>query len=51
MKIFIVGITGNVGFRLARTLKERGDEVDGLYRQPDQAGMLASIGVTGTVGD
>ncbi|PAU75040.1 SDR family oxidoreductase [Halomonas salipaludis] len=51
MKIFILGITGKVGFRLARILKERGDEVDGLYRQTDQAQMLASIGITGTFGD
>jgi uncharacterized protein YbjT (DUF2867 family) len=51
MKIFIVGITGEVGFRLARILKVRGDEVHGLYRSPNQTKVLNSIGVTATLGD
>lgn len=51
MKVFIVGIAGETGFRLARLLKDRGDEVDGLYRRPDQARALDGIGVAATQGD
>ena len=51
MKIFIVGISGETGFRLARLLKRRGDEVDGLYRRAEQGEQLRSIGVAGTHGD
>jgi uncharacterized protein YbjT (DUF2867 family) len=51
VKIFIVGISGETGFRLARLLKGRGDEVDGLYRRPEQGDKLRSIGVAGTRGD
>ena len=51
MKIFIVGIAGGTGLRLARVLKSRGDDVDGLYRRPAQAKTLAGIGVTTTLGD
>jgi nucleoside-diphosphate-sugar epimerase len=48
VKIFIVGISGETGFRLARLLKRRGDEVDGLYRRVEQGEKLRSIGVAGT---
>jgi len=51
VKIFIVGISGETGFRLARLLKGRGDEVDGLYRRAEQGERLRSIGVAGTPGD
>jgi uncharacterized protein YbjT (DUF2867 family) len=51
MKVFIVGIAGQTGLRLARLLKSRGDEVDGLYRRPVQSQMLSAIGITGTLGD
>ena len=51
MKIFIVGISGETGFRLARLLKGRGDEVHGLYRRAEQGDKLRSIGVAGTSGD
>lgn len=51
MKVFIVGLTGETGLRLARRLKDRGDEVGGLYRRPTQGEMLAGIGVTATLGD
>ncbi|MGV7214640.1 NAD(P)H-binding protein [Bradyrhizobium sp. UFLA05-112] len=51
MKIFIVGISGETGFRLAALLKSRGDEVDGLYRRAQQGEKLRSIGVAGTLGD
>ena len=51
MKVFIVGITGWIGLRLARILKARGDEVHGLYRNSNQTKELNSIGVTATLGD
>jgi uncharacterized protein YbjT (DUF2867 family) len=51
LKIFIVGIAGATGFRLASLLKDRGDQVDGLYRRRSQAETLATLGVTGTLGD
>jgi uncharacterized protein YbjT (DUF2867 family) len=51
MKVFIVGIAGQTGFRLAQVLRAHGDEVDGLYRRPEQAEQLAAIGVEATRGD
>jgi uncharacterized protein YbjT (DUF2867 family) len=51
VKIFIVGISGETGFRLARLLKRCGDEVDGLYRRIEQGEKLRSIGVAGRHGD
>lgn len=46
-----MGIAGETGLRLARVLKNRGDEVDGLYRRAAQAKTLADIAITGTLGD
>lgn len=51
MKIFIIGIAGNVGSRLAAKLAARGDEVDGLYRREEQGERLKSLGVDATHGD
>lgn len=51
MKIFIVGISGETGLRLARLLKNRGDQVDGLYRRIAQGKILGSSGIAGTLGD
>ena len=51
MKIFVVGITGATGIRLARLLKGRGDQVDGLYRRRVQGEALGAIGVAGKLGD
>ncbi len=51
MKIFIVGIAGETGFRLARILAARGDRVDGLYRRQEQAEKLRGIGVSANLGD
>jgi uncharacterized protein YbjT (DUF2867 family) len=51
MKVFIVGITGQTGLRLARLLKSRGDDVDGLYRRPAQRQTLNAIGIAGRLGD
>ena len=51
MKVFILGVAGETGLRLARLLKARGDEVGGLYRRPEQNDVLSAIGVAGTIGD
>lgn len=51
MKVFIVGIAGGVGSRLARLLVPAGDQVDGLYRRPEQGERLAADGIHATFGD
>ncbi|WP_228003210.1 NAD(P)H-binding protein [Nocardia australiensis] len=51
MKVFIVGIAGGVGSRLARLLTATGDQVDGLYRRPEQGQHLAADGIHATHGD
>ncbi|MBO0608458.1 NAD(P)-binding oxidoreductase [Myceligenerans salitolerans] len=51
MKTFIIGIAGGVGGRLARLLHDHGDEVDGLYRRPEQGVALAADGINATRGD
>lgn len=51
MKVFIVGIAGGVGSRLARLLTAAGDQVDGLYRRPEQGERLAAEGIHATYGD
>ncbi|WP_399886916.1 NAD(P)H-binding protein [Streptomyces sp. BBFR51] len=50
-KVFIVGIAGGVGSRLARLLTAAGDRVDGLYRRPEQGERLAAYGIHATHGD
>jgi uncharacterized protein YbjT (DUF2867 family) len=51
MKTFIAGIAGGVGFRLARLLTAAGDQVDGLYRRPEQGERLSAAGIHATFGD
>lgn len=51
MNVFIIGLTGGVGSRLARTLVAAGDHVEGLYRRPEQAEALAAEGLHATLGD
>ncbi|MFI0424941.1 NAD(P)H-binding protein [Spongiactinospora sp. 9N601] len=51
MKVFIVGIVGGIGSRLARRLHADGDQVDGLYRRPEQGKALAADGIEATHGD
>ena len=51
MKVFIIGVAGETGFRLARLLKNRGHQVGGLYRGPEQGNALSAIGVVGTLAD
>lgn len=51
MKIFIVGVAGGIGSRLARLLTATGDQVDGLYRRPEQGQRLETHGIHATRGD
>ena len=51
MNVFILGIAGAVGSRLARLLVTAGDHVDGLYRRPEQGERLAADGIHATSGD
>lgn len=45
MKVFIIGIAGGVGRRLAERLASTGDEPNGLVRRKEQEEALASSGV------
>lgn len=51
MRIFIIGITGGVGSRLARSLLTRGDSVSGLVRHEEQRRDLRAAGIEAKVGD
>lgn len=51
MKVYIIGVAGGTGSRLARILRDRGDEVRGLHRRAEQGEVLRAIGVAGTLGD
>lgn len=51
MKVFIIGIGGGVGRRVAERLADAGDEPTGLVRRPEQAEDLASGGIQTVSGD
>lgn len=54
MKVFVTGGTGFIGGTVARQLRERGDEVVCLVRNPGKAGKLTELGcrlVSGNLGD
>lgn len=51
MKVFIIGIAGGVGCRIAAQLSQAGNAPTGLVRRPEQATELASIGVPAVLGD
>ncbi|WP_227462852.1 MULTISPECIES: SDR family oxidoreductase [Nocardia] len=36
MKVFQIGAAGGVGRRLAQRLADRGDQVTGMHRNPEQ---------------
>ena len=44
MRAFVTGATGFIGGRLARRLRDRGDEVVALVRSPERAAELAQLG-------
>lgn len=51
MKVFIIGIAGGVGRRVAAQLAEAGDEPTGLVRRPEQAASLTAKGIRTAPGD
>jgi dihydroflavonol-4-reductase len=51
MKAFVTGATGFIGERLARRLRDRGDEVVALVRSPEKARGLSEIGCQLVEGD
>ena len=51
MRAFVTGATGFVGGRLAARLRERGDEVVALVRDPGKAGPLRDLGCSIAEGD
>lgn len=51
MNVFILGITGNTGNRIARLLIKQGHSVSGLYRHPKQIEKLEEMGVKAFAGD
>jgi dihydroflavonol-4-reductase len=54
VKVFVTGGTGFIGGAIVRQLRERGDEVAILARNPDKAGAAAELGcevVQGDLGD
>lgn len=51
MRVFVTGATGFIGSRLARTLRERGDDVVALVRSPDKADALREFGCELVKGD
>lgn len=50
-RIFITGVTGGIGHRLAPLLLANGHQVTGLHRKPEQADNLRNAGITPVLGD
>lgn len=51
MEVFIIGIAGGTGSRVAKELIQLGDGVTGLYRRVQQIDMIKGIGAIGVQGD
>jgi uncharacterized protein YbjT (DUF2867 family) len=51
MNVFILGITGGTGSRIARLLIDQGHSVSGLHRHPNQAARLKGMGANPFSGD
>lgn len=51
MNVFIMGITGRTGARVAQLLTSQGHRVIGLYRRKSDASKLLEIGAYGVAGD
>jgi uncharacterized protein YbjT (DUF2867 family) len=51
MKVFIIGIGGGVGRRVAQQMLGLGQQVDGFVRNPRKSADLAKSGISSTVGD
>ncbi|HKW81513.1 MAG TPA: NAD(P)H-binding protein [Casimicrobiaceae bacterium] len=50
-RVFVIGVTGATGSRVARQLLERGDQVVGLHRRIEQAEPLRRQGIEPVHGD
>jgi uncharacterized protein YbjT (DUF2867 family) len=50
-RVFVIGVTGATGSRVARRLVERGDRVAGLHRRVEQAELLRQEGIEPIHGD
>lgn len=50
-RIFIIGVTGGIGHRLAPLLLANEHQVTGLHRKPEQADNLRNAGITLVLGD
>jgi uncharacterized protein YbjT (DUF2867 family) len=51
VKAFQIGAAGGVGRRLTKLLSDRGDQVTGMHRRPEQADVIAASGGTPVIGD
>ena len=51
MRVFQIGAAGGIGRRLARMLVDRGDQVTGMHRRPEQADVISEAGATPITGD
>ena len=51
MRVFVTGATGFIGGAVARRLRDRGDDVVALVRDPGKAGSLGAQGVRIVQGD
>jgi uncharacterized protein YbjT (DUF2867 family) len=51
VKVFQIGAAGGVGRRLTKLLSDRGDQVTGMHRRPEQAEVIAASGATPVIGD
>jgi dihydroflavonol-4-reductase len=51
VRVFVTGATGFIGGHVVRRLRERGDDVVALVRDPAKAGDLAELGATLAKGD
>ena len=51
MRVFVTGGTGFIGGEVVRLLRERGDEVVCLVRNPDKAGKVTELGCELVAGD
>ncbi len=51
MKVFVTGATGYIGSAVVKNLIGAGHSVTGLYRDPEKASLLQSLGAKGLPGD